>query len=256
MHSLTTSQVLLLFCAAALGSAVNAVAGGGQILSFPAAIAVGLPPLFANTANAASLAPGALAAAWGFRSEIARHRGVVFLLAGPTVAGSLIGALTLRHTPSRTFEMLIPWLLLSATFAIALQDRFAQLLQRAEGPRPRLALATLAQFLVAIYGGFFGVGMGLMMLVTLGLVGPLDLHGRVAVKSVLGALTNLTASAYFLASHLIDFRASAVMITGAIAGGTFGGQLARRASPGSLRRTIGVIGLAISLAFVWRQQSR
>jgi uncharacterized membrane protein YfcA len=236
-----------------LSNAINAVAGGGQIIAFPMAMAVGLSPITANTTNSASLFPGALATAWSFRREIYVRRVTVAWLLFPSLAGAVLGATILRHTPARMFAAIVPWLLFGATLMIMLQDKAAKHLQRAAVRRPKRALAAATQFAVSVYGGFFGVGMGIMMLATLSLADSMDLHQRVAVKSALGASINIAASGLFLAYGLIDLHAGLIMTIGAIIGGTVGGALARQASPAFLRRVVTAIGFSLGGVMAWRQ---
>jgi uncharacterized membrane protein YfcA len=244
---------LALFTASGVSNAINAVAGGGQIIAFPVAMAVGMTPIVANATNSASLFPGALATAWSFRREIYVKKATIALLAGPSIVGALLGAVILRNTEARTFANLVPWLLLAATLLILVQERFGKYFQKTFGGRSRPLLAAATQFAISVYGGFFGVGMGILMLATLSLAGPMELHDRVAVKSVLGASINIAASASFLSYGMINLPAAVVMIIGAIIGGSMGGLLARRASPALLRRVIVFIGLSLCMTLVLKR---
>lgn len=249
---------VLLFLAAALAGSVNAVAGGGTLLSFPAAIAWGLPSTIANATNAVALSPGSLASAWAYRRELAAEWRLALALAGPALVGGYLGALILRHTSQRTFDVLVPWLVLGATLLILLQGA----LRRRAGatpPRasmgargPRLAAVMTCQLAVGIYGGYFGAAMGIVMLAFLALVLPDDIQRRNAVKNFLAVLINGTASVYFLASGLVNRRAALLMMAGAIGGGFVGGRLARRASARLVRRIVVTIGLALSALLAYR----
>lgn len=255
---------VLLFLAAALAGSVNAVAGGGTLLSFPAAIAWGLPSTIANATNAVALSPGSLASAWAYRRELAAEWQLALALAGPALVGGYLGALILRHTAQRTFDVLVPWLVLGATLLILLQGvsrrRAGAPAAAAEAPRPaatgargpRLAAVMTCQLAVGIYGGYFGAAMGIVMLAFLALVLPDDIQRRNALKNFLAVLINGTASIYFIASGLVNRRAALLMMAGAIGGGFVGGRLARRASARLVRAIVVTIGLSLSALLAYR----
>jgi uncharacterized membrane protein YfcA len=242
----------LLIGATALAGAVNAVAGGGTLLSFPAALAAGLPSPVANATNALAMSPGSLASAWAYRRELAAQGTLPALLSLPTVVGAAAGAALMRLTPERTFDAIVPLLVFGATLALLLQGVAAR---RAETTQPasraRLAAVAGGQLLVGVYGGYFGAAMGIVMLALFAAL-PGDLHGRVAVKNLLGAIANGVAAIYFVASGLIDWRAAMVMVPAAIVGGLVGGLLARRASPRAVRVLVVAIGLVVSALLGYR----
>jgi uncharacterized membrane protein YfcA len=247
----------LLFLAAVAAGAVNAVAGGGTLLSFPAAIAWGLPSTIANATNAVALSPGSLASAWAYRRELGAEWRLAVALAGPALLGGWLGALILRHTSPRTFDVLVPWLVLGATLLILVQGTRKSLPLPAPAVRPapkskRLAVVMLCQLGVGIYGGYFGAAMGIIMLAFLAVVLPEDIQRRNALKNFLAVVINGTASVYFVASGLVDVRAGAIMMAGAITGGFAGGRLARRASARVVRNIVVAIGFGLSLLLGWR----
>lgn len=272
---MTVGRALFLLAASALAGAVNSVAGGGTLLSFPAAIAAGLPPIVANATNAVALVPGSLAAAWAYRARLVGLGRLTALLSAPAVGGALIGATILRHTPQRLFDGVVPWLVLAATVLILLQG----LLQRgavaaasadsaagstAASSAPvagngRLAAVIIFQFLVSVYGGYFGAAMGIVMLAFLGYLpamdqgGRLDVHQMNALKNVLAVVINGAASIAFVVNGLVDPPAAAVMAAGAIAGGVMGGRLARRAHAHHVRRIVVAIGLGMTVLLAWRR---
>jgi uncharacterized membrane protein YfcA len=262
-------HALLLLAAVAAG-AVNAIAGGGTLLSFPAAIAWGLPSTIANATNAVALSPGSLASAWAYRRELAADRRLALALAGPAIVGGYLGALILRHTSQRTFDVLVPWLVLGATLLILTQSAkrrpagvptVARPAAAPSDPRPavggaRLALVMLCQLAVGIYGGYFGAAMGIIMLAFLAVVVPDDIQRRNGLKNLLAVLINATASVFFLASGLVDGHAALLMMTGAITGGFVGGRLARRASARVVRAIVVTIGLGLSALLAWRAWAR
>jgi uncharacterized membrane protein YfcA len=242
----------LLFGATALAGAVNAIAGGGTLLSFPAALACGLPSPVANATNALAMCPGAIASAWAYRRELAARRALGGLLAVPTIAGAVIGAALMLRTPARTFDAIVPVLVFAATLALLFQGVVSRHAQPA-GPasRARTGAIVAAQLLVGAYGGYFGAAMGIVMLALLSFL-PGDIHGRVAVKNLLSACANGVAAIYFFAGGLIDGHAALIMVPAAIVGGFAGGQAARRSSPRVVRAIVVAIGLGVSALLGYR----
>jgi hypothetical protein len=248
----------LLFLAAVAAGSVNAIAGGGTLLSFPAAMAWGLPSTFANATNSVALSPGSLSAAWAYRRELAAEWRLAVALAGPALVGGWLGAVILRHTSQRTFDVLIPWLVLGATLLILVQGarkrppELAPRVRPAPTSRRHLAPVMVCQLAVGIYGGYFGAAMGIIMLAFLAIVLPDDIQRRNGLKNFLAVLINGTASVYFLAAGLVDLRAGAIMMGGAITGGFVGGRLARRASATVVRNIVVTIGLGLTALLAWR----
>jgi uncharacterized membrane protein YfcA len=246
----------LLFGATALAGAVNAIAGGGTLLSFPAALAWGMPSPVANATNALAMSPGSLASAWAYRREIATHKRLASLLIAPTIAGAVVGAVLMRLTPERLFDAIVPLLVFGATMVLLLQG-FASRRAEVSGPvseapsRARLAAALSLQLLVGVYGGYFGAAMGIVMLALFSLL-PGDIHGKIAIKNLLGAVANGVAAVYFVATGLIEPRAALVMVPAAMVGGFVGGHAARRASPRVVRLVVVAIGLGVSALLGYR----
>jgi uncharacterized membrane protein YfcA len=246
----------LLCGAAALAGAVNSIAGGGTLLSFPAAIAWGLPSTVANATNAVAMMPGSLASAWAYRREIGASARLVRLLALPAVVGGVAGAILLHATPVRVFDAIVPWLVLGATLVILFQRRVGD-----AGPasppavtssRRRELVAAGCQLAVGVYGGFFGAAMGIIMLAFLSLVMAEDIHHRNALKNLLAALINGVASIYFAWVRLVSGRAAMIMIGGAVVGGFVGGHLGRRTSARVVRTLVVAIGLGLSALLAYR----
>jgi uncharacterized membrane protein YfcA len=258
----------LLVGSAAIAGAVNAVAGGGTLISFPAAMAWGLPSTVANATNAVAMAPGLFASAWAYRREIVAERRLVRILVIPAVLGGIVGAAVLRYTGERLFAAIVPWLVFGATLIIMLQGTILRHVRRppaspaggtAGGSLPSRrhgAIAVLLQLLVGIYGGYFGAAMGIVTLAYLSLVSSADIQRRNAVKNVLGALVNLVAAVYFVAAGLVNANAAIMMMMGAAFGGFVGGRLARRASPALVRGLVVAIGLCLSALLLWRSYIR
>lgn len=250
----------LLFGATALAGAVNAVAGGGTLLSFPAAIAWGLPSPVANATNALAMCPGSLASAWAFRRELAAHHSFAALLSVPTIVGAVIGAALMRRTPVRTFDAIVPVLVFAATLALLLQGLIARRAATAPASAPArsrggTAAAVAIQLAVGTYGGYFGAAMGIVMLASLALL-PVGLQPRIAIKNWLSAAANGVAAVYFVASGLIDAHAALIMVPAAMVGGFAGGHAARRAPPAVVRALVAAIGLGVSALLAYRAFAR
>ncbi len=242
----------LLCVAAALAGAVNAVAGGGTLLSFPAAMAWGLPSTIANATNCVAMTPASLASAWAYRRELRTGRSILALLALPAIAGGVAGAILLRYTPARVFDAIVPWLVLGATLLIALQGHLARATPAAPS-RGRALAAVGCQLLVGVYGGFFGAAMGIITLAFLSLLMPGDIHARNAVKNLIAALVNGVAAGYFLAAGLVDRTAVVLMVAGAMIGGLIGGQLARRVPARAVQWLVVGIGVVLALMLALRR---
>jgi uncharacterized membrane protein YfcA len=238
--------------------AINSVAGGGTLLSFPAAMASGLSAVVANATNSVAMTPGSLAAAWSYRRFLGDKARLTLLLALPAAVGATLGAYILRHTKPSLFEAIVPWLILGATLIILLQQLGLSFGRGASGPAaersPRwLALVFFFQFLVGIYGGYFGGAMGIIMLAYLTMLGGMEIHQMNAIKNALAALMNGVASIYFFTRGMIDTRAALLMTVGAVAGGFIGARIARRVQPRLVRWAVIVIGLSLAAVFAVRQ---
>lgn len=229
---------------------MNSVAGGGSFLSFPALLFAGVPAISANATNNAAMWVGTIGSARGYREEVAAHRGMLFPAILASVAGSLIGAVSLLLTPAALFERLIPWLLLFATCVFALGPA----LTRRAG-RPRHAPWQIAvQFFVAIYGGYFGAGMGILMLAVLAFSGLPSFNAQNAVKNVLAVAINGVALVPFVIARIVDWRLALPMAALALVGGYFGARLFRRVPQPISRAVVIAIGTAMTVAFFirWR----
>lgn len=261
---MTAGRGVFLFAASALAGAVNSVAGGGSLLSFPAAMAAGLPPIIANATNAAALVPGSFASAWTYRRHLAGLGKLTALLAIPAVLGALVGAAILRHTSERVFDAVVPLLVAGATLLILAHGLVARMVRPAPqalptGGRGALAAGMLAQLLVSIYGGYFGAAMGIIMLAYLGVLGAtgrfgLDsVHQMNAIKNVMAVVINGAASIDFVLHGLVRPEAALIMAAGGIAGGIAGARVARRTDPRHVRRIIVAIGFAMAALLAYRR---
>lgn len=222
--------MVLAAAAGLLGGAMNALAGGGTFSTMPTLVALGLPSPIANATSNVALQPGALASAWAYRKGLEPLGGIsVRMLAGIAFVGGLIGSLLLVITPTRTFDIIIPWLLLIATLALALGKRAAAWLAQRVAIGRRTLVA--AQMLLSIYGGYFGGGVGLMMTATWGLLAGHMPHQMQAPRTFVLALANGAAGIVFIATGMVSWMLCVPMAVGAIAGGYWGAMLGRVLSP-------------------------
>jgi len=239
-----------------LAGAVNSVAGGGSMLTFPTMLAFGMAPITANATNTVALIPGSASAFWGYRDALAGSRSLVLAMALPSLVGGVLGAsLALRAGDAR-FTALVPWLLLGATGLFALHEPLARYLKLADdAPRGGASWAALMLFQVAVatYGGFFGAGIGILMLAALGLMGVRDVHRANGLKNLAAVCINGVAALTFVAGGHIAWTEAAVMATGALLGGAIGAGTARRVGPRAVRRAVMAIGVALALAMFARR---
>jgi uncharacterized membrane protein YfcA len=252
-------QQIALGAAALVAGMVNSIAGGGTLISFPAAVAAGLPPIWANATNSVALTPASLTAAWGFRSEVKRHGRLALSLLGPGMAGGLVGAVILRNTPQRVFDAIVPWLVLGATLLI-LAQKLIVARSRSQGDerahKSRLGFILFAQFLVGVYGGYFGAAMGIVMLGMYSLMRELEIHAANGIKNVISGSINCIASIYFIASGIIDYRAAALMAVCASSGGFIGARLTRRIPAAAARALVVAIGFSFTALLAYRHYGR
>ena len=245
------SQLALLFLAALGAGAVNALAGGGSILTFPALIALGLPPLSANVTNTVALFPGYVGGVIGQARDLSGQGRRLLLLVPVALAGGIAGGLLILASSERLFEALVPWLLLGGCALLAVQDQIRALLQRRSGVLG-LGWAIIPVLLAAVYGGYFGAGLSVIFLAVLGLTLDDSLTRLNGLKQALALGANLSAAALFLASDLLVWSAASVMAIGALAGGAAGGRLASVIRPKALRAIVIAIGVGVALLFLFR----
>ncbi len=248
-------RVALIFAAAFVAGAINSVAGGGTLLSFPALVWLGLPSVVANATSTVALWPGSLGSVWGYRRELPAFDGALLATVVPSVAGGLAGAVLLHHTPTAVFDRLVPLLILFATCLLMAQDWVRR---RFAWARPAGSTGTWTwwlvgfQALVGLYGGYFGAGIGILMLAALSMVGHTDIHRMNALKSLLALAINGIAALYFIASGLVVWNDAVVMAVGAIAGGVGGAGAARRAGRETVHRLIVIIGFGMAAALMFK----
>jgi hypothetical protein len=201
----------LLFSAAFAAGVINSIAGGGTLLSFPALVWAGHAPVYANATSALALAPGSLGSLWGYRSELRDTPPRFFVLLIPSFIGSIIGAVLLKLTPEKLFEAFVPFLILFATLLFMAQEPLKRRLRLGEGGAGRVSTSWLAgascyQFLVGVYGGYFGAGIGILTLAVLGLLGLQNIHQMNGLKNIFAGTINLVAALYFIYAGL-EWRA-------------------------------------------------
>ncbi|MHB8878200.1 MAG: sulfite exporter TauE/SafE family protein [Myxococcaceae bacterium] len=251
---MTLGDAALLVGAAVVGGALNSVAGGGSFFSFPALLFSGAGPIVANATSAVALWPGSVSAAVGYRKELRAERRALLWLGAPSLLGGVLGAVLLVRTPPSTFMALLPFLLLGATLLFTFGDRLKLGSRGGPGapPRDRLWIAVIAQVPIALYGGYIGGGMGLMMLAAFSLAGGRDIHHMNALKSALAVLLNAAAIVTFVAAGTVDWLRAGVMVAGAVAGGFGGASLARRVPPRRVKQFVIAVGWALTAYFGWR----
>jgi uncharacterized membrane protein YfcA len=257
--TLTWGSVFGLGLVAVIAGAINSVAGGGSFLTFPALIFCGLTPLRANTTNTVALWFGSLASVGAYRNQLGGPRRALVTLLITSLAGGLAGAFLLLKTPDATFKLLLPWLMLTATLIFILGKHLTAWLRRMvhldiDAPRnmaPFLA-GCLLQLVISVYGGFFGGGIGILMLALLTLLGYERIHTMNALKTVLATAINGIAAIAFVGAGMVDWPQALVMIVGSIIGGYGGAILAQRVPEEIVRRLVIMIGLGMTAYFFVR----
>ena len=246
--------VFVLLAAGAAG-AINSVAGGGTLITVPTLIWLGMPAINANATSTVALWPGSLSGAWGFRHEMRDADRRVYALIVPSLAGGLTGAFLLHHTPAALFEQIIPLLILFATCLFMAQEPLQRRFNLTALHHARshwLSWTMLFQLVVGIYGGYFGAGIGIMMLAALSLMGHTDIHQMNGLKNLLAVAINGIAIFYLAFTDLILWQEAAVMAIGAIAGAVVGAGAARRLGRAAVRRVVIAVGFGMAVAMFLR----
>jgi uncharacterized protein len=238
-----------LFVAAAIGGAINSVAGGGSFVAFPALLFAGAAPIAANATNSVALWPGSAASAIAYRRELREVRHELAPLGAAALIGGLAGSILLLRTSESAFVLLIPWLLLFASVVFTFGGVVRARLGDAKASLP---VAVIAQLVISVYGGYFGGGMGIMMLAVLSLLGMADIHRMNAVKTVLATLVNGIAVCAFIVARAVDWTAGGVMIAGGITGGYAGAAIARRTDAKYVRAIVLVVAWGMTAYFFVR----
>jgi uncharacterized protein len=254
--AMTGWEVVLVCLAAMAGGFVNAIAGGGTLITFPMLTAVGVPPVIANVTNTVALCPGYVGGTVAQRRDLLGQGKRLWLLLPTGVLGGITGGVLLLYTSDATFRTLIPYLILTAVVLLAFQDRLRNAVMASivggGQTHPHEVWAILPIFLSAIYGGYFGAGLGVMMLAVLGLVLEDSLVRLNALKQSLSFVINIAAAIFFCFSGKVLWTAAAVMAIGALAGGVLGGRVASIIKPVILRWIVITIGLIVATVYFLR----
>jgi len=245
----------LLALAAFAAGAINAVAGGGSLVSFPALVAAGYPSKVSNVTNTVALWPGYVGGSIGYAAQLQDQRRRIVILSAPSILGAVVGSAVLLLTSDDSFDRIVPFLILFAAGLMAVQPRLSAWVNRhrphgAEGRTPPELLA--AVFVLAIYGAYFGAGLGILTLAVLGILLPDDLHRSNALKGLLSAIINAAAVVYFAVWGPVEWLPAAVMAVAALAGGYLGVGVARKIAAPRLRAFVIAYALAVAIVLFLR----
>ena len=253
---MTLLDSILLFTAALAAGGLNSVAGGGTFFSFPALIFSGVPAIPANATSTVALWPGTVASSWAYRRRLPRSAMIFVPLILASISGGFFGAHLLLHTPPRTFMRLIPFLFLAGTLLFAFGKKLVRGAARAghHGNASLLTLAgvTLAQFFIGVYGGFFGGGIGILMLASFTFLPLADIHAMNGLKTLLASTINIVAIVTFIVARIIFWPQAVLMLFGAALGGYAGAHFAQRVNPACVRTFVVCVGFAMSFYFLYR----
>ena len=254
MPDFNAAHSAVAFGAAFVAGAINSVAGGGTLVSFPALIWLVLPPVIANATSTVAIWPGSLGSMWGYRRELREAQPGMLSLVAPSLAGGIIGAWLLRFTPPALFDKLVPFLILFATLLFLAQEPIQRQLKKTNLGAPHsprwIIGAVLFQFLVALYGGYFGAGIGILMLAALSILGLTDIHQMNGLKNFFALCINGVAALYFVWSNMVFWPDVLIMAIGAIVGGVGGAGVARKLGRTAVRRIVIAIGFGMAFSLL------
>jgi len=258
MHA---TEIFGLLIAAAAAGAINAVAGGGTLLTFPVLLLFGTPPVVANATSTMALVFGTAGSIFGYRRHITMVKPWLSRFLPVSLLGGFIGSVLLTRTSNEFFGKLVPFLILFATILFLAQGAFRRLAGFNEGAEgsirhQSIAGAVVFQFVVAVYGGYFGAGIGILMLASLGFIGLTNIYEMNALKTILGSLINLVAALWFIAAGLIDWPKALIMTVGALGGYYLGAHFSQRISQRAVRNIITAVGFIISAVTFYKQFCR
>lgn len=235
---------------------VNALAGGGTLITFPTLTFVGIPAIAANITNTVALSPGYLGATFAQLKDLRGQERRVWILAPASVIGGLVGGILLLNTGEKLFNDLVPYLILMASALLAVQDPIRAWVAKRAGtastPGSAEKWAAVPVGLAAVYGGYFGAGLSVIVLAVLGLVLEDTLTRLNGLKQAVAFSTNIAAAIFFLFSGQVVWPAALVMAVGALMGGVVGGKLAGRVKPATLRKVVVVIGMVVAIIYFVR----
>ena len=248
--------LLVMLCAAFAAGAINAIAGGGTLLTFPVLIWLGLDPKVANGTSTVALWPGLFGGLFGYRKELENSSTILFRLGLTSLIGGMMGALLLVRTPSKLFANLVPFLILFATLLFMSNGVVNKRLRLGTLEQTQMGRwwtgAMIFQFFSAMYGGYFGAGNGILMLAALGLLGLNELHRANGIKNFLGICINAVAVLIFAVAGYVVWKDALLMACGALAGGYFGARMAMRVGQKWVRRGVVLIGWVIFFVMLWK----
>jgi uncharacterized membrane protein YfcA len=233
---------------------VNAVAGGGTLLTFPALLYAGMSSIAANATSTVAIVPGSVMSSWAYRRHLAEKRARVWTLSLPSLLGGVGGAVLLFHTPEKVFRFVVPYLILLACGLLMLNEPIGRWIsQRAEAhPKKHAAALWFSQFAIAIYGGYFGAGIGILMLAAMAIFLPEDLQAANGMKNFFAVLINGIAAVYFIVVGAAVLKVALLMALAAIAGGFVGAKTAQRMSPHILRSAVVVFGVIVAVRLMMK----
>ncbi len=251
-------EITALMLAAAAGGAINAVAGGGTLVTFPTLLFFGTPPVVANATSTLALVLGTSGGIYGYRKHLDPVKPWLWRFVPLSLVGGLVGSLLLVHTSNQTFAKLVPFLILFATVLFLSQGLFRRFVGQegqsaALGSRGAIWGAMFFQLLVAVYGGYFGAGIGILMLASLGFLGLSHIHEMNTLKTILGSLINVVAAVLFICTGLIHWPKAGIMTLGALAGYYLGSHYAQRIAQRRVRQIITLIGFILSAVTFYQQ---
>jgi len=238
----TLSQAAVLAASAFAAGIVNAIAGGGTLISFPALLAMGVPAVAANATNTVALFPGQISSSLAYRGHIADERRRAIVLAVPSLLGGILGAWLLLALPEKTFAVVVPWLIVFACVVLAFQGQLRYVVARVKAANHPAAL-WIAQLFIAIYGGYFGAGIGILMLAAMAIFVPSSIQHANALKVLFALLINGIAAVIFVLSGHVLVEVAVLMAAASIAGGFVGARLAQRLPPAGMRGFAIAVGL-------------
>ena len=258
---MTPVDLLLIGAGGFAAGAVNAIAGGGTFFSFPALLAVGLSPVVANASNSVALWPASLSGAWAYRRELAHYRRYLLPMGAASLLGGVAGGLLLLAAGDARFSALIPWLLAFATGLFAVSPQLSAVLKRLRAPAAAASLGVhgagspagwLVQLLVSVYGGFFGAGMGILMMASLAIGGHEEVQHINALKNILSAVIYSVTVVTFMVAGAVSWPQTGVMLLAASAGGYGGARMARKIEGPWLRRLVIAVGSALTAYYFYK----
>jgi uncharacterized membrane protein YfcA len=254
---MSLTEIVGLMVAAAAGGLINAIAGGGTLVTFPTLLFFGTSPIVANATSTLALVIGTSGGIYGYRRHVQAVRPWLWRFTPISIIGGFIGGVLLTQTTDKTFSKLVPFLILFATVLFLAQGLFRRLTRSdapaAVHPKHPLSAAIFFQLAVALYGGYFGAGIGILMLATFGFIGLNNIHEMNTLKTVLGSMINLVATLWFIFSGLIEWPKAAVMTLGALAGYYVGSHYCQRIEQKQVRRIITAIGFLLSAITFYKE---